>query len=535
MNDYLDHNSTTKIHKDQYAFQPYRVRFRMYSSVRNNPNEHPELSLNLIGSCLGVVTFAALQTMPQFMLQIFHYYGHKNWTEITEKVKVQVKSPSSNKAIVENIASEFLAMELLKSWGLKLSEVENLHYGNFLEYFAVIADRNRKELTPDKFQSIGKKIINTITNKKSSVSNLPFKDSYNSIYKVDLLIDIMTVFDILFRDTPTQVAFGAYNELHQTSVDSRFQQNFFLFREAIEFVGISIRYLNEERHENDIYKFEQRVTPDTVMRFLTPTEIFRLNESLKVYMPSWVVVGFSRISVLKETYKKRAQLFKVYLPYYKTLLEMLDSILPLMLVHKRILEKAVELTLVMAELRRNSIIKDILLFNHSDIIENNVRYDVTAITYVLSISCKQLPIRSSKLTQNDPSRSEIEHCMNYQMKMLQQAFDSFERNFNNRIRDNYMNSIIFFEDMFKTVCSHLFEEEMAKVPNTTTFSHAVALTRSLDGTHWNYVSNNVVYQIDDVRLALSAFHHEILSGIFYSRNDVHEYNAEKWREIIRMN
>ncbi|KAI3378573.1 hypothetical protein SNEBB_000202, partial [Seison nebaliae] len=120
---------------EEFPYQSFDVRLDVCSMVENRPQEHPTLPSNWIGCCAGIAVLAALQTIPHFMLALFRYHEYNDWQSITEQVRKQVNNPVDDMIGAQQLASNFLGMEILKSWNIKLGECRTLHYGNYLEYF----------------------------------------------------------------------------------------------------------------------------------------------------------------------------------------------------------------------------------------------------------------------------------------------------------------------------------------------------------------------------------------------------------------
>ncbi|KAI3380760.1 hypothetical protein SNEBB_003256 [Seison nebaliae] len=480
---------------------------------------------NTIGSCLGIATLAALQTIPHFMLEIFHYHGNNSWIEITNDAREQFNNPSDDNVKTKKIASQFLGMEILKSWGFMLWNVDKLHYGNYLEYFTLLLDKNRVESTKRTF--LGKTVGPEIN----------YKKSYGVTYEKDLFFDMVTIFDILFPDIRKRLIYGELvGNIDLIKETPYTQQNSFMVRQNLKFLGISIRTNPDKKNENNYLTYEKVVEADNIMKYLYPTEIQLLDLSFNKFLPYWVVVSVQYGKYRENHDYVKIENQQVYVPYFKELLEKLDSKSPLWLIHWKIKRKPVPLSHVPLQLNNATKLEDIQLFEDLLSVGNqNSTYDVTAIVLSLIQISRTIDIKVYKQQLSDKYHNEIEECMKYQMFQLHKAYDIFEKLDNTRIRDNFMKSIDFFEDLFRKVCRYLLKAADIEHKESDLRAHAIALTRSLDGTHWNYVSNDVVYRLTDIRVILSALHIQHLLGIFYSKKSEHQQHVDEWREIVQRN
>ncbi|KAI3378569.1 hypothetical protein SNEBB_000198 [Seison nebaliae] len=347
--------------------------------------------------------------------------------------------------------------------------------------------------------------------------------------------DMSTLLDFLFPGSVGPLKFPEVEPIFTPLGPTHNQEIGFSFRRPLSMVAMSIRYKPIKKHENDLYRYEYKIRADRIIGLLSPFQVTRLGEIVDDIIPNWVVVAIKKKLYRQINYDSNAEEHQVYIPYLRKLLEMLNSKNSLPYIHDQIIEKGVQLTFNRAELEPDTELQNIRLFDDPIIKSRDLEYDVTAILFSFNRDWHLLKIPPMGNMSFGPLTIEMRDCVNYQMVELERAYDIFEEYYGNRLRDNYMLSIDFFQKLFSNVCKFFLGIEDAKLIELSKRSHLMAVTRSLDGTYWNFVNNKLVHKLEDLRLFLEAIRHEKLRGIFYSKRDIHNEYVARWTEIVRQN
>ncbi|KAI3389020.1 hypothetical protein SNEBB_003534 [Seison nebaliae] len=394
---YIDPQSARKMRPEEYPYQPYNARITVCSTVDNRPEEHPTLPSNCVGCCVGIGTLAALQTIPHFMLALFRYYEHKDWQSITEQVRKQVNNPVDDMVSAQKLASDFLAMEILKSWNIKLGECRTLHHGNYLEYFSLIVDKERCSNSSNTVNRMCKKVKDMVITPR--YYSQPYRRSYESLAKKNVYSDMSTFLEYLFPGSVSRLLFP----------------------------DIARRYM----------RMGSTYDQETGFSFIRPLNMnikFELTRSLIFYL----LVGINRKKFHDLEYYSNAELYQVHLHYLAELLEMLNSKKSLPSIHDQIIRTGVVLTFNHAELEPDTELQNIRLFDDPVIKSKDLVYDVTAILFSIARGCFLLKLPPMTSISFGPLTIEMRDCVNYQMVKLERAYEILEEHYGSRLRDNYM-------------------------------------------------------------------------------------------------